>query len=74
MLVFEKCAMHNEWKFMVWQFIWLYRLIFISTSLIFRNLKNARNNTKRLEDENRKMEERLNELKTAMSMEKEERE
>jgi len=37
-------------------------------------MKNAKDTTKKLEQENRKMEERLKELKMAMNREKEERE
>ena len=37
-------------------------------------MKNAKDTTKKMEQENRKMEERLKELKMAMNREKEERE
>ncbi|CAG5115570.1 unnamed protein product [Candidula unifasciata] len=46
----------------------------LSLKLRAQNLKNARDQTKRLEEDNRKMEERLKELKTAMKREKELRE
>ncbi|CAL1530576.1 unnamed protein product [Lymnaea stagnalis] len=46
----------------------------ISVRLRAQNLKLARDQTKRLEEDNRKMEERLRELKTAMNREKEDRE
>ncbi|XP_059172738.1 zinc finger B-box domain-containing protein 1-like [Physella acuta] len=46
----------------------------ISVRLRAQNLKHARDQTKRLEEDNRKMEERLRELKTAMNREKEDRE
>ncbi|BFZ06682.1 hypothetical protein BsWGS_09721 [Bradybaena similaris] len=46
----------------------------LSLRLRTQNLKNARDQTKHLEEDNRKMEERLKELKTAMRREKELRE
>ncbi|GFR96426.1 zinc finger B-box domain containing protein 1 [Elysia marginata] len=46
----------------------------MSMKLRAQNMRNARDQTKRLEEDNRKMEERLRELKTVMTREKEERE
>ncbi|XP_076454240.1 LOW QUALITY PROTEIN: uncharacterized protein LOC143289192 [Babylonia areolata] len=46
----------------------------VSLKLRAQNMKNAKDTTKVLEQENRKMEERLRELKMAMNREKEERE
>ncbi|XP_060600348.1 zinc finger B-box domain-containing protein 1-like [Ruditapes philippinarum] len=46
----------------------------VSTRLKTQNLKRAKHETKKLEEEGRKMEERLIELKMAMNREKEERE
>ncbi|KAK7454124.1 hypothetical protein BaRGS_00039596 [Batillaria attramentaria] len=45
-----------------------------SMKLRAQNMKNAKDTTKKLEQDNRKMEERLKELKMAMNREKEERE
>lgn len=45
----------------------------MSMKLRAQNMKNARDQTRRLEEDNRKMEERLRELKTVMTREKEER-
>ncbi|RUS75532.1 hypothetical protein EGW08_016700, partial [Elysia chlorotica] len=46
----------------------------MSMRLRAQNMRNARDQTKRLEEDNRKMEDRLRELKTVMTKEKEERE
>ncbi|KAK3727242.1 hypothetical protein RRG08_049869 [Elysia crispata] len=46
----------------------------MSMRLRAQNMRNARDQTKRLEEDSRKMEERLRELKTVMTKEKEERE
>ncbi|KAL8625580.1 hypothetical protein ACOMHN_014668 [Nucella lapillus] len=46
----------------------------VSLKLRSQNMRNAKDTTKKLEQENRKMEERLRELKMAMNREKEERE
>uniref|UniRef100_A0A2C9LM50 Uncharacterized protein n=1 Tax=Biomphalaria glabrata TaxID=6526 RepID=A0A2C9LM50_BIOGL len=49
-------------------------LILSSATPVICNIRQARDQTKRLEEESQKMEERLRELKTAMTREKEDRE